>query len=794
MNDLPTSEIPPNVVHLQRTTDGLPIPADAKETSMKDFCFYITPFQQTLTRKLQVTCNSPTFGLNLSEDETNGRVFLEDINKNSSASKLFSSHKATRNKIRGAFIVSINGTQVFNKSSAITLLADLHSQGIKTFDIQFAPEHKMSSQQQWKQLDEFNLFAPDPTTENTAQIDLNAIRAIASIRTGQPIPEHIISDEMIRLSINALGSNTTTPAEEALGNFTRRKLKKLDNWDDWLQAERKQLDQFHDLEMFGDPTPLPHKAILLRPHWNYVIRKSGERRSRNCCDGSKRAAPLLHAIASTYSSCVEQPIQRLFFALTALLNYKLYAGDAKDAYAHSPPPETPTYVALDSPFVDWYKWKFGKSIDPNHVLPVQHALQGHPESGRLWEEHINKILSDPKLNFKATTHDKCIYQSVYKGVKLLMLQQVDDFLIASPNETLANEIYSIIGKKLQLPKESEPPFKNLGLATSYNGVDVKQTQQYIEISCEDYIDRVARSHGWTETDPNELTSRPTAPLPETALNNVFKEKGPLEGTTEHKKLQESAGFSYRTLIGELLYAYNVCRLDIGFAISTMSKFSTNPTSLHYTYLKGIALYLRRTKKWGLRYKKSTDQPDTTLPSHHDDDNPIPLPDSLPDFPQLPTDTTITCLVDAAYGNDLSRRKSTTGFAIMLANAAIVYKSKSQTQTALSSTEAEFYAAVSAAKIVLYLRSVLHDLGFPQKEPTIIYEDNDSTIKIVNSGIPTQRSRHIDIPYFAIQEWKRKDYIKMQFIKGTINSADALTKPLGWVLHNQHVRRLLGHFP
>ena len=183
MNDLPTSEIPPNVVHLQRTTDGLPIPADAKETSMKDFCFYITPFQQTLTRKLQVTCNSPTFGLNLSEDETNGRVFLEDINKNSSASKLFSSHKATRNKIRGAFIVSINGTQVFNKSSAITLLADLHSQGIKTFDIQFAPEHKMSSQQQWKQLDEFNLFAPDPTTENTAQIDLNAIRAIASIRT-----------------------------------------------------------------------------------------------------------------------------------------------------------------------------------------------------------------------------------------------------------------------------------------------------------------------------------------------------------------------------------------------------------------------------------------------------------------------------------------------------------------------------------------------------------------------------------------------------------------------------------
>uniref|UniRef100_A0A7S4EK56 Uncharacterized protein n=1 Tax=Pseudo-nitzschia australis TaxID=44445 RepID=A0A7S4EK56_9STRA len=154
--------------------------------------------------------------------------------------------------------------------------------------------------------------------------------------------------------------------------------------------------------MFSNPTPLPHKAILLQPHWNYVIQKSGKHQSRNCCDRSKHAAPLLHDIASTYSSCVEQPIQRLFFALTALMIYNLYAGDAKDAHAHSPPPDTPTYVALDNPFVDWYKRKLGKTIDPKHVLPVQHALQGHPESGCLWEEHINKILSGPELNFKPT--------------------------------------------------------------------------------------------------------------------------------------------------------------------------------------------------------------------------------------------------------------------------------------------------------------------------------------------------------------------------------------------------------
>ena len=129
-------------------------------------------------------------------------------------------------------------------------------------------------------------------------------------------------------------------------------------------------------------------------------------------------------------------------------------------------------------------------------------------------------------------------------------------------QTLANEFYTIIGKKLQLPKASEPPFKNLGLATSYNGIDVKQTQQCIKISCEDYIDCIAGSHRWTKSNPNKLTSRPTAPLPKNALTQVFKEQGPLEGTVEHKKLQDSAGFSYQTLIGKLFYAYNVCCLDI----------------------------------------------------------------------------------------------------------------------------------------------------------------------------------------------------------------------------------------
>ena len=78
------------------------------------------------------------------------------------------------------------------------------------------------------------------------------------------------------------------------------------------------------------------------------------------------------------------------------------------------------------------------------------------------------------------------------------------------------------------------------------------------------------------------------------------------------------------------------------------------------------------------------------------------------------------------------------------------------------------------------------------QPTHIYEDNMAAIKIVNARRPTERSRHIDVQYFAIQDWKEAGHLIMHHIPGIINPADDLTKPLGWVLHSRHARRFMGH--
>ena len=99
-------------------------------------------------------------------------------------------------------------------------------------------------------------------------------------------------------------------------------------------------------------------------------------------------------------------------------------------------------------------------------------------------------------------------------------------------------------------------------------------------------------------------------------------------------------------------------------------------------------------------------------------------------------------------------------------------------------EAEFMAAVSCAKAVKYFRSILG--------PTMVYGDNVACCHLANSGKPTERARHIDIQYFAIQEWTARKIIMLDHIPGRINVSDALTKALGYVLLNRHCTRMMGY--
>jgi hypothetical protein len=332
----------------------------------------------------------------------------------------------------------------------------------------------------------------------------------------------------------------------------------------------------------------------------------------------------------------------------------------------------------------------------------------------------------------------------------------------------------------------------LGLIHEFNGVSVDQLSDRIVLHCDTYIQGLLCSHGWSHPTDHERQAAPHEPHASSCVEELYKVTGLDEGSPDALALAlalaQAQGFGYRILLCELLYAYTTCRPDIGYAVVTLSKFSKNPAPIHYAKPKQVAKYLRATSTWGINYWRSIVRSDLTvkpLPRHSESVT------DLHTFPATPRPLRLVAYVDAAHANDLRNRRSTTGCGICLAGGIVACRCKSQSVTATSSTEAEFIAAVSASKTILYLWSILAQLGLPQLEPTTVYEDNSSAINMINHSVTTERSRHIDIQMFAIQDWKDRGDILLAHIPGVINPADALTKALGWVLHSRHLHRLLG---
>ena len=99
-------------------------------------------------------------------------------------------------------------------------------------------------------------------------------------------------------------------------------------------------------------------------------------------------------------------------------------------------------------------------------------------------------------------------------------------------------------------------------------------------------------------------------------------------------------------------------------------------------------------------------------------------------------------------------------------------------TSLSSFESEWYSASICGCEVEVLRRSLEELGYAQKAPTTLYEDNAACIYASEPGRPmSARSRHIDTRVFRLRELVEGKVLKLIKIATGDQIADCLTKAL-----------------
>jgi hypothetical protein len=745
----------------------------------------------TVTVPLDLDSDSP-IGLSFATCSRLRRAFVSALHRPAVGHSL----RAFRRQFLGSYIVSIDSVPVFSEADIDSALDRLRAVSIlpATIELVLAPDRRSD-------------FDARPSPLHLRMNDLRHICALQSI-SGEGLTSNAYRSSLATFAssydiatnamshvIHRLQTEGMTDEERVLKHFTRRNLQRLSNWPAWDAAFDAQLDAHCASGTISRPVPRPTRSSdgvppnILRIQWSNLVKPDGTRKARACIDGSKRSAPWLRQFAKTYASCIEQPCMRLFFAVAAANGLTVTIADTTNAFQQSPPPTHKCYLAIDDAYRSWHKKRYDIDVDPRtHVVPVEKALQGHPEAGALWEKMIVGILEGPELGFTSTTHERNLYRGTIDDALVLVCRQVDDFAIASTSPTAATKLIAIINAHATTESQGVGVKDDQGVGIRYNGVDVHQTREYIKLSCETYINRVLQTHGWETPNAKETDRFDSVPLSSDLATVLMQVTGPLEGTPEHADLEVDVGFGYRQVLGELIYAYVICRLDIGFSITLLARFAQSPSREHYMALKGVTKYLRRTRDWGIIYWR--DGPVDSLPLV-----PFDQPTVDPALPPFPSYQLLQLVgfVDAAHAVDLKTRRSITGLVFCLAGGAIAYKSKLQATVATSSTEAEFVAAGTAAKLAKYLRSVLAEFGFHQSAPTPLYEDNMAAIAMINECKPTPRSRHIDIQHFALQEWRRRGDIVMHHIPGVINAADQATKALGWTLHSRHARRSMGHY-
>ena len=120
------------------------------------------------------------------------------------------------------------------------------------------------------------------------------------------------------------------------------------------------------------------------------------------------------------------------------------------------------------------------------------------------------------------------------------------------------------------------------------------------------------------------------------------------------------------------------------------------------------------------------------------------------------------------------RKSTSGGVIYFGGVAVRAWSSNQAVIALSSGEAEYYAALKGASASLGFQSMLRGLGI--QVSVVLYTDSTAARGIIHrAGLG--KLRHLETGYLWLQAAVRLKRLQVRKVLGAENPADLLTKHL-----------------
>jgi hypothetical protein len=373
---------------------------------------------------------------------------------------------------------------------------------------------------------------------------------------------------------------------------------------------------------------------------------------------------------------------------------------------------------------------FAQAAGEHKVFRLHKALYGLRQAPRAWNKKLDDTLM--QLGFTSSPSEHAMYTRGHGHSRLLLGVYVDDLIVTGAD---ADEI-----KRFKLEMMKQFRMSDLGLLHFYLGIEVSQGKDGITLAQSSYAGKLLERAGMEGCNPALVPMEPRTKL------------------SKDNKHPPTDGTLYRSIVGCLRYLVHT-RPDISFAVGYVSRFMESPTTEHLAAVKHLLRYIAGTQSFGCRYTRGGDRE-------------------------------LSGFSDSDMAGDVDDRKSTTGTLFSFGDSPVAWQSQKQKVVALSSCEAEYVAATTAACQAVWLRRLLDDITGKQSDATTIFIDNKSAIQLCKNPVFHDRSKHIEVRYHYIRHCIDDGKINVEHISTSEQLADILTKPLARVRF-QELRTRIG---
>jgi histone deacetylase 1/2 len=202
---------------------------------------------------------------------------------------------------------------------------------------------------------------------------------------------------------------------------------------------------------------------------------------------------------------------------------------------------------------------------------------------------------------------------------------------------------------------------------------------------------------------------------------------------------------YRSIVGALQYL-TLTRPDISFSVNKVYQFLHAPTTSYWTVAKRILRYIKGTLKVRLTFQKSSS-------------------------------SLLSAFSNADWAGFLDDRRSTRGFAIFFGPNLISWSACKKTIVSRSSNEAEYKDFANATAEVIWVETLLGELGITLKGKLCLWCDNLGATYLSVNHVFQARMKHIEVDFLFVRERVADKLLDIRFISSKDQVTDGFTKAL-----------------